>query len=74
MYEVTSSTKSIWAYVLQYKSKFLNPSFTPTNLPIWPSAAMHRTKVWERYWLRCDLAAHPRPIEGIQQQGWDDDW
>lgn len=65
-------TQSIWAYVLEYRTRFTNKSFRPYDGPIWPSTSMHRMKLWERYWLRWDMTAHPNTLH--LEDAWDDDW
>jgi hypothetical protein len=49
---VQSSTVSVWSYVLHYKSSFTNPIYERYKSPIWPSVAIHKMRVWERYWMR----------------------
>ena len=49
---VQSGTISIWAYVLHYKEYFSNKNYEVYSSPIWPSVAIHKMRIWERYWMR----------------------
>jgi hypothetical protein len=70
--QVQVLTQSIWAYVLDNRLRFTNPTFNPYEGPIWPSTAMHRFRLWERYWLRWDMTAHPNNLH--KENEWVDDW
>jgi hypothetical protein len=73
MYESMTSTRSVWAHVLQFKSQFQNMSFVNTVEVLWPSVSVHRIKLWERYWLKWDISSHPRSRTS-NTQGWVDPW
>lgn len=65
-------TRSIWDYILYKKEQFfVNRAYQRHDGPIWPSIAMHRFKLWERYWNRCTITAHPSSLGSIP---WFDDW
>jgi len=73
--QVQGSTRSVWAYVLDHRRAFCRtdpPLFRPFPHPIWPQCGMARIKLWERFWLRWDAAAHPSRLspDGL----WRDDW
>eukprot|EP01034_Spumella_vulgaris_P031305 gene31305-38677_t len=70
--QVKESTKSIWAYILDHKALFLNKSrYTPYAQPLWPTCNISKMTLWERYWLRWDIGAHPNSLAEVQ---WHDDW
>eukprot|EP01036_Dinobryon_divergens_P034666 gene34666-44827_t len=68
---LVGSTQSIWAYVLQRKNEFSQKSgFEPFPHPLWPQLGQHMLRIWNRFWLRWDISAHPSRISGPQ---WEDD-
>ena len=71
-FQVQELTQSIWSYTDEYKERFTNPSYEAYCNPIWPNTSMHRIKLWERYWLRWDMTAHPNNLDA--RGGWKDDW
>jgi hypothetical protein len=40
---------------------FINPAYSPVEEAIWPSFSVKKFVLWERFYLRHDLEAHPRP-------------
>ncbi len=71
-YQVQELTQSIWAYVEEYRDLFVNTSYEAYAGPIWPQTSMHRIKLWERFWLRWDMTAHPNSLD--KKGAWRDDW
>lgn len=70
--QVPLLTQSIWAYVLEFRGRFINKSFRAYDGPIWPSTSMHRIKLWEKFWLRWDMTAHPNSLQ--TEDAWENDW
>jgi myotubularin-related protein 1/2 len=68
---VREQTHSVWSYILEFRERFSNKSYTAYSRPIWPSCSMSRIVVWERYFNRWDPEAHPNFLSGIE---WHDDW
>lgn len=68
---VCNETVSVWSYVLEYKERFSNYMYRPYSSPIWPCCTISKLKLWDRYFLRWDPAAHPNWLMGEQ---WHDDW
>lgn len=71
-FQVQELTQSMWGYIEEFHERFVNTSYEPYNAPIWPNTSMHRIKLWERYWLRWDMSAHPNTLDA--QGPWRDDW
>ncbi len=68
-----TNTVSIWSYVLTYQEIFKNKDYQRYQSPIWPSVAIHKMKIWERYWMRWDITSHPNALVPASHQ-WIDDW
>ncbi len=68
---VFDSTKSVWAYVLEFKATFSNVHYSAYDQPIWPSCSMASIEIWRRFWQRWDMASHPNRLH---LNPWHDDW
>lgn len=71
MLNVKEATQSIWSYVIDHRSQFTNSSFNEYARPIWPSCAMSKLQIWNRFFSRWDPEAHPNRLSGDE---WHDDW
>ena len=69
--EVRLLTKSIWSYVFGKRNLFLNVHYAVYEKPIWPNCGAASVRVWERFWLRWDVSAHPN---NLRDERWHDDW
>jgi len=74
---VRRATQSIWSYVFENNSQFLQCDYEPHNGPIWPHTSMKQIHLWERFYCRWNVNSHPvcpstRTADdcGI----WQDDW
>eukprot|EP00981_Chlorochromonas_danica_P003236 scaffold633_cov288-Ochromonas_danica.AAC.71 len=67
-------TISIWDYIMDGKRlfSFLNSQYDHYPQPLWPQTSLFNLKLWKRYWLRWDSAAHPNTLQ--QKKPWHDDW
>lgn len=70
-FEVKVTTKSIWAYISDHRTRFINPHYQAYNKPIWPSTGVPNIVIWTHFWLRWDVSAHPNNLSGSL---WHDDW
>lgn len=64
-------TKSIWSYVFGKRNLFRNVHYAAYEKPIWPNCGAASVRVWERFWLRWDVSAHPN---NLRDERWHDDW
>ena len=69
--DVQNRTNSIWSYVLANKESFANRNFAAHSSPVWPSPAMSKITVWQRYFSRWRCGGHPNCYSGLE---WHDDW
>ena len=69
---VKERTRCIWSVVMQQKDIFGNSKFAPWSRPLWPTCALKRLVLWNRYFLRFDPSCHPHGLEYEDQ--WVDIW
>jgi hypothetical protein len=75
---IYDTTKSIWGYVFQNSSQFLNPVYIQHEKPLWPSTSPKRIVIWSRYFNRWDPSMHPTSVSSetadVANGLWIDDW
>jgi hypothetical protein len=69
--DVRMLTKSVWSYVFAQRDRFTNPGYAAFEKPLWPNCGAASVKVWERFWMRWDISAHPNNLGDLR---WHDDW
>jgi hypothetical protein len=71
-YSVRSRTQSIWSYILENRSTFINNNYKELPYPIWPSCSVESLELWKRYYYRWDCSSHPKSLVAAKE--WHDDW
>lgn len=69
---VQDRTQSIWSYVTENQTGFLNPTYFKVDHPLWPHCGVSGMGVWERYFLRWNPSSHPKSEHS--EDRWTDDW
>ena len=69
--KVRETTKSIWSYVMHNETQFLNTEYVLCSKPLWPRLMLRSIQIWERFFCRWDVSAHPHHLSGVE---WHDDW
>ncbi|XP_063045942.1 myotubularin-related protein 7-like [Engraulis encrasicolus] len=61
---IQEQTHSIWPYLWENRSEFMNPLYRPDRRPsqgvLWPNTAPHCFKFWRGLYNRFDKGVHPR--------------
>lgn len=71
IYNVTTTTSSIWNYVFARREQFINLSYNANGERVlWPSVLLYEMRLWSRFWCRWNLSSNPRNAT----QAWKEDW